>query len=70
MEDFKVTSFFLKNQITELNDLIFSTKTFYYENLAKKLNAKSCCKQKRIGQYLRLFIVVKNLANCNSFGRL
>ena len=29
---------FLKVLITELNDLISSTKTLYYENLAKKLN--------------------------------
>ena len=28
----------LEKLITELNDLIFSTKTFYYENLAKKSN--------------------------------
>ena len=27
----------LKKLITELDDLIFSTKTFYYENLAKKV---------------------------------
>ena len=29
---------FLKALITELNGLISSTKTLYYENLAKKLN--------------------------------
>ena len=29
---------FFKALITELNDLISSTKTLYYENLAKKLN--------------------------------
>ena len=28
----------LEKLITELNDLIFSTKTLYYKNLAKKLN--------------------------------
>ena len=28
----------LEKLITEHNDLIFSTKTLYYENLAKKLN--------------------------------
>ena len=28
----------LEKLITELNDSIFSTKTLYYENLAKKLN--------------------------------
>ena len=28
----------LEKLITELNDLMFSTKTLYYENLAKKLN--------------------------------
>ena len=28
----------LEKLITELNDLIFSSKTLYYENLAKKLN--------------------------------
>ena len=28
----------LEKLITELSDLIFSTKTLYYENLAKKLN--------------------------------
>ena len=28
----------LEKLITELNDLIFSTKTLYYENLAKKFN--------------------------------
>ena len=28
----------LEKVITELNDLIFSTKTLYYKNLAKKLN--------------------------------
>ena len=28
----------LEKLITEFNDLIFSTKTLYYENLAKKLN--------------------------------
>ena len=28
----------LEKVITELNDLIFSTKTLYYENLAKRLN--------------------------------
>ena len=28
----------LEKLITELNDLIFSTKTLYYENLAKKVN--------------------------------
>ena len=38
MEDSKVTSFFLENFIIEFNELIFSTKTLYYENLAKKLN--------------------------------
>ena len=29
---------FLENLITEINELISSTKSFYYENLAKKLN--------------------------------
>ena len=29
---------FLKALITELNELVSSTKTLYYENLAKKLN--------------------------------
>ena len=29
---------FLKALITELNELTSSTKTLYYENLAKKLN--------------------------------
>ena len=28
----------LEKSITELNNLIFSTKTLYYENLAKNLN--------------------------------
>ena len=28
----------LKALVTDLNELIFSTKTLYYENLAKKLN--------------------------------
>ena len=28
----------LRKLTTELNDLIFPTKTLYYENLAKKLN--------------------------------
>ena len=28
---------FLENFIIEFNELIFSTKTLYYENLAKKL---------------------------------
>ena len=29
---------FLENLITELNELIFSTKASYYENLQRKLN--------------------------------
>ena len=29
---------FLENLITEINELISSTKSLYYENLAKKLN--------------------------------
>ena len=29
---------FLENLITEINELISSTKNLYYENLAKKLN--------------------------------
>ena len=33
MEDLKVT--FLENLITELNELISSTKVSYYENLGK-----------------------------------
>ena len=33
-----ISIFLLEKLITELNDLIFSTKTLYYENLAKKLN--------------------------------
>ena len=37
MEDLKVT-LFLENLITEINELISSTKNLYYENLAKKLN--------------------------------
>ena len=29
---------FIENLITEINELISSTKNLYYENLAKKLN--------------------------------
>ena len=29
---------FVENLITELNELIFSTKASYYENLQRKLN--------------------------------
>ena len=29
---------FLENLITEINELIYSAKNLYYENLAKKLN--------------------------------
>ena len=35
---FENGSDFLKALITELNELISSTKTLYYKNLAKKLN--------------------------------
>ena len=37
-ERFESNFGFLKALITELNELISSTKTLYYENLAKKLN--------------------------------
>ena len=40
MENGRLESDFIlpEKLITELNDLIFSTKTLYYENLAKKLD--------------------------------
>ena len=48
----------LEKLITELKDLIFSTKTLYYENLAKKLN-NPLLQTKTFGQYSRLFIMIK-----------
>ena len=51
---------FIENLITEINELISSTKNLYYENLAKKLNnpllqaktywsiLKSFCNKKKI----------------------
>ena len=35
---FEIDLVFLENLITEINELISSTKNLYYENLAKKLN--------------------------------
>ena len=37
-ERFESVFVFLENLITELHELISSTKTLHYENLAKKLN--------------------------------
>ena len=48
----------LEKLITELNDLICSTKTLYYESLVKKLN-NPLLQTKLIGQYLRPFIIIK-----------
>ena len=41
---------FLENLITEVDELIYSTKVLYYENLAKKLNSP-LCRQKSIGKF-------------------
>ena len=61
----------LEKLITELNDLIFSTKTLYYENLAKKLNnpllqtktywpiLKTFYNDKKIPQIIPLLVVDK-----------
>ena len=38
MKDLKSDFILLGKLGTEVNDLIFSTKILYYENLAKKLN--------------------------------
>ena len=53
-----LTLIFLENFITELNELISSTKTLYYENLGKN-EIIHHYKQKRIGQFLKLFIMTK-----------
>ena len=59
----------LEKLITELNDLTFSTKTLYYENLTEKLNNR-CCKQKLIGQYLRPFIKIKKSRKFHLFWKM
>ena len=58
----------LEKLITELNDLIFSTKTLYYENLAKKLN-NPLLQTKIYWSILNIFDNDKNRANSTSFGR-
>ena len=58
----------LEKLITELNDLIFSTKTLYYENLAKKLN-NLLLQTKIYWSILNIFDNDKNRANSTSFGR-
>ena len=54
--------------ITELNDLIFSTKTLHYENLAKKLN-NPLFQTRTYWSILKTFYnYKKNPANSTSFG--
>ena len=56
--------------ITEINGLNTSTKDMYYKNLAKRLNNPLLqCKQKHIGQFLKLFITTKKSYNSTSFDR-
>ena len=49
---------FLETFVSELNELIFPTKTLYYKCFRKKWN-NSNCKQKRIDQFLNPFITTK-----------
>ena len=49
---------FLNTLITELNELISSTKTLYYENLAKKLNSP-LLQTKTYWSISKLFITTK-----------
>ena len=46
---------FLENLITELNELISSTKASYYENLGKKLNSNSLLQAKTYWSILKTF---------------
>ena len=60
---------FLENLITEINELISSTKNLYYENLAKKLN-NSLLQAKTYWSILKSFHnEKKNPNNSTSFGR-
>ena len=49
---------FLQALITEINELISSTRNVYYDNLAKKLN-NPLLQVKTIGQFLKHFITKK-----------
>ena len=51
---FKSDFVYLENLIIELNELIFSTKALYYENLAKKLN-NSLLQAKPYWSILKIF---------------
>ena len=50
---------FLETLITEINELITSTKNLYYKKHAKKLICY--CKQKHIGQFLKPFTMKKKI---------
>ena len=60
---------FKENLITEINELISSTKNLYYENLAKKINNPPL-QAKTYWSILKSFYnEKKNPNNCTSFGR-
>ena len=57
----------LEKLITELNDLIFSTKTLYYENLAKALNNPLL--QKRTDWSIP-FVIIKKSCKFHMFWKM
>ena len=59
---------FIENLITEINELISSTKNLYYENLAKKIN-NPLLQVKAYWSILKSFYKKKNPNNSISFGR-
>ena len=59
---------FIEASLTEINDLIISTKDLYYKNLVKRLN-NPLLQAKTYGQFLKLFIMTKNSYNSTSFDR-
>ena len=60
---------FLENSLTELNQLISSTKASYYENLGKKLN-NPILQAKAYWSVLKTFYNdKKNFTNSTSLGR-
>ena len=51
---------FLEALITEINELISTTKNLYYKSLAKKIKKSSIISKKNIVQSLKHFITIKN----------
>ena len=65
---FEIDFMFLETLITEINELISSTKKLYYENLVKKVN-NPLLQAKTYWSILKTFYNEKNPNNSTSFDR-